>query len=190
VSDLYDLLNDIRAYHVDLFTKALGELREQGHVLIIEPPMLNDAGELAREGALNLGGRYDLAVQEGDSASPSMFQSGRMLDFEPIAFEGGGLSIVVAPFPWDGVRLAIDGDPLSVAAALAGWFEEAMCAPAGVTEDGIQHAAHFLSDPVVEGVTSLAQADFGTADVDVVIDLFDRLRLAGATRVELSLPPG
>ena len=108
MSDLYDLLNDIRAHHVDLFTKALGELREQGHVLIIEPPMLNDAGGLAREGALGLGGRYDLAVQEGDSASPSMFQSGRMLDFVPIAFEGGGLSIVIAPFPWDGVRLAID----------------------------------------------------------------------------------
>ena len=65
-----------------------------------------------------------------------------------------------------------------------------MCAPEGVTEDDIQHAAHFLSDPVVEGATSLAQADFGTADVDVVIDHFDRLRLAGATRVEHSLPPG
>ena len=43
---------------------------------------------------------------------------------------------------------------------------------------------------VIEGATSLVQADLGTADVDVLIDLFDRLRLAGATRVELSLPPG
>ena len=169
MSDLYDLLSDIRSHHVDLFKKALDELRGQGHVLIIEPPMLNDAGELAREGALNLGARYDLAVQDGESAGPS---------------------IVIAPFPWDGVRLAIDGDPLSVAAALAGWFEEAICAPEGVAEDGFQHAAHFLSDPVIEGATSVAQADLGTADVDVLIDLFDRLRLAGATRVELSLPPG
>jgi hypothetical protein len=34
------------------------------------------------------------------------------------------------------------------------------------------------------------QADLGTADVDVVIDLLDRIRLAGATRVEFSLPVG
>jgi hypothetical protein len=190
VSDLYDLLSDIRSHHVDLFEKALGELREQGRTLIIEPPVLTDAGELAREGALNLGARYDLAIQEGESATPSMFQSGRMLDFQPIAFEGGGLSIVIAPFPWDGVRLAIDGDALAISAALAGWFENAIGAPEGVEEDGIQHAAHFLSDPVIEGATSLVQADLGTADVDVLIDLFDRLRLAGATRVELSLPPG
>ena len=190
MSDLHDLLSDIRAHHVDLFEKAIAELRGQGHTLIIEPPMLNEAGELAREGVLNIGARYDLAVQEGDQASPSMFQSGRMLEFQAIAFAGGGLSIIISPFPWDGVHLAIDGDPMSVAAALTGWFEEAECAPEGVAEDGIQHAVHFLSDPVVEGGTSLAQADLGTADVDVLIDLFDRLRLAGATRVELSLPPG
>ena len=188
MSDLYDLLSDIRDHHVDLFEKAIGEMREQGHTLIIEPPVLNEVGGLAREGALNLGARYDLAVQEGDNASPSMFSSSRMLDFQPLAFEGGGLSIVIAPFPWDGVRIAVDGDPLPVSAALAGWFEEALAAPEGVAEDGIQHAAHFLADPVVEGATSLTQADFGTADVDVVIDLFDRLRLAVATRVELSLP--
>ena len=29
MSDLYDLLNDIRTHHVDLFQKALGNCREQ-----------------------------------------------------------------------------------------------------------------------------------------------------------------
>ena len=52
--------------------------------------MLNDAGELAREGVLNLGGRYDLAVQDGDSASPSMFSPGRMLEFEPSPSKAAG----------------------------------------------------------------------------------------------------
>ena len=190
MSDLHDLLSDIRAHHVDLFEKAIAELRGQGHTLIIEPPMLNEAGELAREGVLNLGARYDLAVVEGESASPSMFSPGRMLEFEPIAFQGGGLHIVIAPFSWDGARIAIDGDPPAIAAALAGWFDNAIGAPEGIDEDGLQHAAHFLSDPVVEGATSIVQADLGTADVDVVIDLLDRIRLAGATRVEFSLPVG
>ena len=75
-----------------------------------------------------------------------------------------------------------------VAAALAEWFENAIGAPDGVKHDEIQRAAHFLSDPVVEGRTSLVQADFGTADVHVVMALFDTLRLAGAYRVEFGLP--
>lgn len=188
MSDLFDLLTDIRTHYVDQFEKALGDLRAEGSSLIIEPPILNEAGEMAREGVLNIGARYDLAIQEGDSATPSMFAVGRMLEFEALVFEGGGLRIVIAPFMWDGVRIAIDGDVAKISAAMADWFEGAICAPEGVDVDGIQHAAHFLSDPVIEGETAMFQADLGTVDVDVVIDLFDRARLAGATRVELSLP--
>lgn len=188
MSDLFDLLSSIRSHYVDQFQNALEELRAGGHSVIIEPPVLNEAGELAREGSLELAARYDLAVQDGDSASPSMFSPGKMLEFQAIAFEGGGLSIAIAPFSWDGVQLSIEGDPIAVATALAEWFENAVSAPEGVAEDAIQHAAHFLSDPVVDGRTSRAQADLGTVDVDVVVDLFDRLRFAGASRVELGLP--
>jgi hypothetical protein len=190
VSQLFELLSDVREHYVTLFELALQELREKGNTVLVEPPMLNAAGELAREGALNLPARYDLAVQEGDTASPSMFSPGRMLDFEPMEFQGGGLTLVIRPFSWDGVRIAIDGDPKAVAGALANWFDNAVASPEGVDIDGVQHAAHFLSDPVVEGAASVVQADLGTADVDVLVDLFDRVRLAGATRVELSLPAG
>lgn len=188
MSDLFDLLSSIRSHYVDQFQNALQELREGGHVVIIEPPVLNEAGELAREGALELASRFDLAVQDGDSASPSMFSPGKMLEFQPVGFVGGGLSIAISPFSWDGVQLSIVGDPVAVATALAEWFENAVSAPEGVAEDAIQHAAHFLSDPVVAEGMSVAQADLGTVDVDVVVDLFDRLRHAGASRVELGLP--
>lgn len=190
MSELFDLLHAVRANYVDQFEKAIEELRADGRTVIVEPPVLDETGSLAREGALSLPARFDLAVQDGDNASPSMFSPAKMLEFEAIGFEGGGLSIVIGSFSWDGVRLSIDGDPAAVAKALADWFENAISAPEGVDEDGIQHAAHFLSDPEVQGATLLAQADLGTADVDVVIDLFDRLRLAGASRVELSLPVG
>lgn len=188
MSDLFNLLSSIRSHYVDQFAAALEELRGKGHAVIIEPPMLNEQGELAREGALELPARFDLAVQDGDSASPSMFSPGKMLQFEAIAFEGGGLGIVIAPFSWDALGLVIAGEPAAIATALAEWFENAVSAPEGVAEDGIQHAAHFLSDPVVQDGKTLAQADLGTVDVDVVVDLFDRLRFAGASRVELSLP--
>jgi hypothetical protein len=188
MADLVKMLTQVRDHYVDMFEAALQELREKGHTLIIEPPMVNEAGQLAREGALNLGARHDLALLEGDSATPSMFSPSRMLRFEPESFHGAGLNIVIAPFQWDNVRIAIDGDPAAIAAALAEWFENAIGAPDGVKHDEIQRAAHFLSDPVVEGRTSLVQADFGTADVHVVMALFDTLRLAGAYRVEFGLP--
>ena len=188
MADLVKMLTQVRDHYVDMFEAALQELREKGHTLIIEPPMVNAEGELAREGALNLGARHDLALLEGDSATPSMFSPSRMLRFEPESFHGAGLNIVIAPFQWDNVRIAIDGDPAAIAAALAEWFENAIGAPDGVKHDEIQRAAHFLSDPVVEGRTSLVQADFGTADVHVVMALFDTLRLAGAYRVEFGLP--
>jgi hypothetical protein len=95
---------------------------------------------------------------------------------------------MVAPFQWDNVRIAIEGEPRAIAAALAEWFDGALAAPDDVREDEIQRAAHFLSDPVVEGLTSLVQADLGTVDVHIVMALFDVLRLAGASRVELGLP--
>jgi hypothetical protein len=188
MADLVKMLTQVRDHYVDMFEAALQELREKGHTLIIEPPMVNESGQLAREGALNLGARHDLALLEGDSATPSMFSPSRMLRFEPESFHGAGLNIVIAPFQWDNVRIAIDGDPAAIAAALAEWFENAIGAPDGVKHDEIQRAAHFLSDPVVEGRTSLVQADFGTADVHVVMALFDTLRLAGAYRVEFGLP--
>lgn len=188
MADLVKMLTQVRDHYVDMFEAALQELGEKGHTLIIEPPMVNESGQLAREGALNLGARHDLALLEGDSATPSMFSPSRMLRFEPESFHGAGLNIVIAPFQWDNVRIAIDGDPAAIAAALAEWFENAIGAPDGVKHDEIQRAAHFLSDPVVEGRTSLVQADFGTADVHVVMALFDTLRLAGAYRVEFGLP--
>lgn len=188
MSDLAELLASVRTHYVDMFEAALAELREKGHTLIIEPPMVDADGALAREGELNLGSRYDLAMVEGEGATPSMFSPSRMLNFEPEAFHGAGLDIVLAPFQWDNVRIAIEGDTNAIAAALIEWFDGALAAPDDVKPDEIQRAAHFLSDPVVEGRTSLVQADFGTVDVHIVMALFDLLRLAGASRVELGLP--
>lgn len=188
MTDLAELLASVRTHYVDMFEAALTELREKGHTLIIEPPIVDEAGGLAREGELNLGARYDLAMVEGEGATPSMFSPSRMLNFQPEAFHGAGLDIMVAPFQWDNVRIAIEGEPAAIAAALAEWFDGALAAPDDVGQDEIQRAAHFLSDPVVEGLTSLVQADLGTVDVHVVMALLDHVRLAGATRVELGLP--
>lgn len=188
MTDLVDLLTHVRNHYVDMFEAALEEMRGKGHTLIVEPPMVNDAGELMREGALNLGARYDLALVEGEGATPSAFSPSKMLNFTAEAFHGAGLDIVIAPFQWDNVRIAIDGEPKTIAVALGEWFEGAIAAPNDIAEGGIQRAAHFMSDPDVEGSTSIVQADFGTVEPHIVMALFDQLRLAGASRVEFGLP--
>lgn len=188
MTDLNDLLTHVRNHYVDMFEAALAELRGKGHTLIVEPPMVNDAGELVREGALNLGARYDLALVEGEGATPSAFSPSKMLNFTAEAFHGAGLDIVIAPFQWDNVRIAIDGEPAAIAKALTDWFEGAVAAPNDIKEGGIQRAAHFMSDPEVDGRTSIVQADFGTVEVHIVMALFDQLRLAGSRRVEFGLP--
>ncbi|MEZ6029146.1 MAG: hypothetical protein R3C46_05290 [Hyphomonadaceae bacterium] len=190
MADLVQMLTQVRAHYVDMFETALKELRDKGHRLIIEPPAVDEAGQLAREGVLDLGMRYDLALEEDGAATPSQFSPSRMLKFEPEAFHGAGLNIVLEPFRWDEARLVIEGDPDAVAAALKDWFENAIAAPDDVREDEIQRAAHFLSDPEVAGRTTLVQADLGTVDVHVVIALFDELRLAGASRVEVGMAEG
>ena len=111
MADLVKMLTQVRDHYVDMFEAALQELREKGHTLIIEPPMVNEAGELAREGALNLGSRARPrpAGRRQRNAQHVLAQP-KMLRFEPEAFHGAGLNIVVAPFQWDNVRIAIDGD--------------------------------------------------------------------------------
>jgi hypothetical protein len=126
VDDLQKLLTNVRAHYVDMFENALKELREKGHRLIIEPPMVDEAGDLAREGVLNVGSRYDLAIEENGAATPSMFQPSKMLKFEPAAFHGG-LNIVVSPFQW----MMCASPPMecrTVAAVLAGG-SRTICAP-------------------------------------------------------------
>lgn len=188
MADLEKMLTQVRDHYVGMFEAALNELRGKGHALIIEPPAVNEAGELAREGVLDIGMRYDLAIEEDGAATPSQFAPSKMLKFGPESFFGAGLNIVLAPLRWDEAHLAIEGEPKAIAAALKEWFESALAAPDDVKQDEIQRAAHFLSDPEVEGTTTRVQADFGTADAYVVMALFDTLRLAGASRVELGLP--
>ena len=45
MTDLNDLLTHVRNHYVDMFEASLAEMREKGYTLIIEPPVVDDAGE-------------------------------------------------------------------------------------------------------------------------------------------------
>ena len=46
MTDLNDLLTHVRNHYVDMFEAALEELRGKGHTLIVEPPVVDEAGQL------------------------------------------------------------------------------------------------------------------------------------------------
>ena len=100
----------------------------------------------------------------------------------------GHLRFILSPFTWDNARIAIDCEAQAAAKVLADWFEEAFSERGGADNQSLLGVAHEISDPLVEGATSIALIDFGSVDIALVIDLFDRLGAAGASRVELSLP--
>ena len=188
MSDLVELLSAIRSHYLGIFGEALDALRAESRAFIVEPALLNAQGDVVREGALDTGARCDVLVMVGDTLTPTTLSADRMLQFEPASFTGAGLTVVISPFTWDNARIAVDCEAQAAAKVLADWFEEAFSERGGADNQSLLGVAHEISDPVVEGATTIAQIDLGSLDIALVIDLFDRLGAAGASRVELSLP--
>lgn len=188
MSDLVELLTAIRSHYLGIFDEALDALRAEGRTFVVEPALLDAQGDVVREGALDTGARCDVLVMVDGKPTPTTLSADRMLQFEPASFTGGGLTVVISPFTWDNARIAIDCEPQAAAKVLADWFEEAFSERDGADDQSLLGVAHEISDPVVEGATSIVLIDFGSLDTAVVIDLFDRLGAVGASRVELSLP--
>ncbi len=188
MSDLVELLTAIRSHYLGLFCEALDALRAEKRTFIVEPALLDAQGDVVREGLLDTGARCDVLVMVGDTLTPTTLSADRMLQFEPASFTGADLTVVISPFTWDNARIAIDCEAQAAAKVLADWFEEAFSERGSANNQSLLGVAHEISDPLVEGATSIALIDFGSVDIALVIDLFDRLGAAGASRVELSLP--
>lgn len=178
----------MRGVYLRRLVACLDDLRREGSAFFAEAAMPAADG-LAREGPLSLPFRCDALVvsRDGKSVKPTLFEVERHLDFSPQEFEGGGVEILLSSCHWEAVQLTIWGEPARVAAATKAWFEAAFEPPEQRDEDQIQEVAHDISGFVANDEITTFVADFGTMPVAQVFALFDRLRDAGATRVELSM---
>jgi hypothetical protein len=187
--DLTELLEGMRGVYLRSLTAAFDDLRGKG-VRYFAEAVMQDGGDLRREGPLSLPFRCDALVvsTDGKSVTPTLFAAERRWNFSPVEFEGEGLTIALASCHWESTKLTISGDPDRIASVVKGWFELAFM-PAEVRDEGyIQEVVHDVSEYASEGQLTTCIVDFGTLPVTRVLALFDQLRLARVTRVELSMP--
>jgi hypothetical protein len=191
VYDLAELLEGMRGVCFRALQGAFDDFRKNEQRFFAEPAMqAADRNVLAREGPLSLPFRCDALVvsPDGKEVTPHIFNVERRWNFSPVEFEYGGLLIALSSCHWENVKVAISGDAQTVAGGVKAWFEAAFIPVEQLAEDAIQNVVHDLSGfQAKDGVTTFL-LDCGTMPVDQMFALFDHLRGAGATRVELSMP--
>jgi hypothetical protein len=187
--DPVELLEAMRGVCLRGLEAAFEDLRKKKQRFFVEPAMQrNDA--LAREGPLSLPFRCDALVvsRDGKSVTPQFFRIEKRWNFSPVEFDHGGLLVALSSCHWENLRISISGNPEAVAASVKAWFEPAFMAAEERAESEIQNVVHDLSDFVAEGQITTFKLDCGTMPAAQMFAMFDRLREAGATRVELAMP--
>lgn len=180
---LNELLDAIRSHYLSKYRESIQSYRTQFERSGVEV-LLEMRGEKP------LVYRYYRVDLASGSVQPPNFTDvnpSTHLHFERTALQHGGLSVVVTPLVWNGVRfrvqpaLASDGP---VAEWALKWIDpEEQASPDG---DGLGAYVHNVTLPSLEPGATEFSVDFGSAPVACVLDLLDRLQTAGAANVELS----
>lgn len=182
---LGDLLDMVRQDYVDALQHAAKALAEDCDDVVAEPLLLDDAGEVATAGALNLPARLDLVGMRPNRPQRIRVQSEGVFQFDDaIRFDFDGLEVQLSPFRWDAVDLTLDGlEKTPDWAPLVAWFEFYVAQDDDWAGEGLG-VAHSITDPVrgVDGRWRLL-ADLGTAPVTAFEDLLDACAACGATAV-------
>src|SRR5689334_17750929 len=104
MSDLAELLGAVRAHYLEHFREAIEEhVADLGQKVIPEAPLLDAAGEVVREGTLQLPYRVDLAiVRDAECVESQLVDTPTLLSFDPVEFSWeGGLRVELAAFQWN-----------------------------------------------------------------------------------------
>jgi hypothetical protein len=184
-----ELISTIRQPYVSLLAETAAARR-----CVVEPPLMDERGELVLDGALNTGCRLDLVVTNDSGADEILrVDSATQMEFDPLEFEIDAMRVTVTPFAWDWVALDVEGlsweDTRDVLRDwFMRWFDEDDSN--AMDEPGLLGVVHYVSDPVEDddGRFSVT-ADLGSAPVEVIDDLLFRLLDAGASGVAVGQPP-
>jgi hypothetical protein len=187
-----ELLDRTRSHYLAQLTRSWADARRRPGVDVVTEVVLCDVtGAAVREGVWSLPCRLDTCLlQNGEVVDSSMVGTERLIAFAPLEFEwSSGLSVRLAPFPWDYCELRL-GSPLSGPAHFRAWFDRWFDAEDSHPEDavGFRGVVHFMSDPEVgDGVTRLL-VDFGSAPVEAFEQLLDAAVASGQTSVQIGQP--
>ncbi len=184
MSGLGELLEGVRTYYLDRFRAAIEEHEaEEDQEVIAEAPLLDDAGERVREGALELPYRLDLAILRGGECVDSVtVDTEAMLSFDPVEFTWEGrLRVELAGFQWNMCPLALSPAPSAEQlAALVGWFER-WFEENDEVDPPFLGCVHYLSEPEEQDGECRLALDLGSAPLAAFEELLDAGLRAGAT---------
>ena len=189
MSNLGNLLDQIREYYLTRFAAELNELeKEPGARLIVEPALLTASGNIATDGPLGLAIRQDLVVLKHERITSSITcDTETMLVFDALRLRwNDALDVTIAPFQWNYARLTVrPALAISALAPLKHWFETWFKEPDSPREPPFWGVVHFMSDPkTTESGTELT-IDLGSAPTESIADLLDACQATGAKSVSL-----
>jgi hypothetical protein len=189
VSEFAQLLDEIRRFYLDRFATVLRELEQQPGVrVVLEPPLLNAAGNVVADGPLDLAMRKDIVLLEHDQVKQSVAcETESMLGFEPVRLRWNDrVDVDIEPFQWNNVRLALrPARPLTALAPIKRWFDTWFEEPESPRDPPFFGVVHFMSDPDLTERSTAFWVDFGSAPTHAVADLLDACTEASADSVFL-----
>lgn len=184
-SALVEVLEPVRDLAIGQLLHELARALERG-ADVRQEPMVRDRHErVAREGALHLPRRSDLAVTEGGRTVMQRVQAPGALTFEPVEVSRPeGLVALVRPFSWDAARLVAETPEKSPNwTPLRLWFLEAFQSRYGELAPDLDGAVHSLVGPERTAKGWSFEVDLGSAPVDTVGEMIDAFAQSGVRRL-------
>ncbi|MCI5074330.1 hypothetical protein [Oricola sp.] len=179
-----EIVEAVRELYVGQFADTVAGFSEETHV--VEPVLLDAAGDVATEGPMRLPFRADYASLE--TGRLESFAAPREIRFEPFSFMVGGAEIVVAPFAWDYATVRVSGDWDALSKRLfADWHRRAFGDEDAEDSVSLHNVIHTATTPEVTDTGYAFEADFGTAPASTMSDLLLALLANAPQRIEIGM---
>lgn len=122
--------------------------------------------------------RLDHYDQVDGESKPTELNSGKYLDFEPIEYNYGELTIELNPFFWNGCEFILKtNSPKNkwLIEWTKKWIDEADDKQEGA--NGLTGVIHSVTKPELSADTFSFSVDFGSADIEAFLDLINEICL-------------
>jgi hypothetical protein len=176
------ILQQVRQVYVDTFSEVLNSFGDK--TVLNEAILLDSDGKPALIGGSGTPNRVDVSVV-GEGLG--MIASQNQVSFPPYTIKFGDMDVNLSPFLWDNAVFEINAKFENAENdLLAAWFERSFN-PTLVSGSGeLLEVIHYMSAPSQNGLFTVIEIDFGSADVGTFVELLKVLNSIGATEISVS----
>lgn len=192
--DVSKILDSVRSDYISGFVNEISNVQEQGFVAL-EPPKMEDSGDIITHGDLELPSRNDWLVMIEDQVNKYSFDLAvSNISFEPVHLKwNDNISISIYPFHWGQCYCHLSDNKDEDADInwhflrqwYLKWFDE------GISDiHGFSGCVHSMTDPkpVDNGFQLLI--DFGSAPIEAIEDWVETAEYMGFTKASIGYAAG